>query len=53
MDGRRVGSALIMVGARRGGFGGGPLATLGATVAVARRWDATTLPWRGTFSTRP
>jgi hypothetical protein len=28
------GSALIMVGARRGGFGGGLLATLGATVAV-------------------
>jgi uncharacterized membrane protein len=28
------GSALTMIGARRGGFGGGLLATLGATVAI-------------------
>jgi uncharacterized membrane protein len=28
------GSALTMIGARRGGFGGGLLATLGATLAV-------------------
>ena len=28
------GSALVMVGARRGGFGGGLAATLGATLAV-------------------
>ena len=29
-----VGGALAMIGARRGGFGGGLLATLGATLAV-------------------
>ena len=28
------GSALTMIGARRGGFGGGLIATLGATVAI-------------------
>src|SRR5207245_1642883 len=28
------GSALTMLGARRGGFGGGLLATLGATIAI-------------------
>jgi len=28
------GGALIMTGARRGGFGGGLLATLGATIAI-------------------
>ena len=52
------GSALTMVGARRGGFAGGLLATLGAAVAVraamgrhdlamARHWTATTLRQRG------
>lgn len=29
-----LGSALVMLGARRGGFGGGLVATLGATLAV-------------------
>jgi hypothetical protein len=29
-----MGSALVMLGARRGGFGGGLIATLGATLAV-------------------
>src|SRR3982751_4196977 len=52
------GSALTMVGARRGGFTGGLLATLGATVAVraamgrhdfamARHWTNDTLRRRG------
>jgi len=52
------GSALAMIGARRGGFGGGLLATLGATLAVraamgrhdyraARHWVDTTLRDRG------
>jgi uncharacterized membrane protein len=52
------GSALTMVGARRGGFFGGLLATLGAVVAVraamgrhdlavARHWTNDTLRTRG------
>ena len=52
------GSALTMVGARRGGFGGGLLATLGAVIAVraamgrhdfamARHWTNDTLRSRG------
>ena len=52
------GSALTMVGARRGGFAGGLLATLGAVVAVraamgrhdvgmARHWVSDTLRRRG------
>jgi hypothetical protein len=52
------GSALTMVGARRGGFAGGLLATLGAVVAVraamgrhdaamARHWVNDTLRRRG------
>jgi uncharacterized membrane protein len=52
------GSALSMVGARRGGFGGGLLATLGATIAIraamghhdfamARHWLDATLHERG------
>jgi len=52
------GSALTMVGARRGGFAGGLLATLGATVAVraamgrhdfamVRHWTNDTLRTRG------
>jgi len=52
------GSALTMLGARRGGFGGGLLATLGATIAVraamgrhdlavARNWANGTLNRRG------
>lgn len=52
------GSALAMIGARRGGFVGGLLATLGATLAVraamgrhdlaiARHWAATSLSQRG------
>lgn len=52
------GSALTMVGARRGGFTGGLLATLGATVAIraamgrhdfamARHWANDTLRQRG------
>ena len=52
------GSALTMVGARRGGFTGGLLATLGAVVAVraamgrhdfgmARHWANSTLRTRG------
>ena len=52
------GSALTMIGARRGGFGGGLLATLGATLAiraamgrhdyrVARHWIDCTLRERG------
>jgi uncharacterized membrane protein len=52
------GSALAMVGARRGGFTGGLLATLGATIAIraamghhdfvkARHWLDTTLRDRG------
>ncbi len=52
------GSALTMVGARRGGFTGGLLATLGATVAIraamgrhdfamARHWASDTLRQRG------
>ena len=52
------GSALTMIGARRGGFGGGLLATLGAVVAVraamghhdvkvARNWIDCTIANRG------
>src|SRR3954468_4464227 len=52
------GSALTMLGARRGGFSGGLLATLGATVnvraamgrhdfAMARHWTNTNLRRRG------
>jgi uncharacterized membrane protein len=52
------GSALTMVGARRGGFGGGLLATLGAAIAVRaamgrhdfamiRHWTSATLRQRG------
>ena len=52
------GSALTMIGARRGGFGGGLLATLGAVVAVraamghhdvrvARHWVDCTITNRG------
>jgi uncharacterized membrane protein len=52
------GSALTMIGARRGGFGGGLLATLGAAMAVraamgrhdfamARHWTNATLRQRG------
>ncbi len=52
------GSALTMVGARRGGFGGGLLATLGAVLAVraamgrhdfrmARHWIDCTVTSRG------
>jgi hypothetical protein len=52
------GSALVAIGARRGGFGGGLLATLGATIAVraalgrrdlhvARRWIDRSLRERG------
>jgi uncharacterized membrane protein len=52
------GSALTMVGARRGGFAGGLLATVGATLAIraamgrhdyrfARHWLDTTLRDRG------
>jgi uncharacterized membrane protein len=52
------GSALAMVGARRGGFAGGLIATLGATLAVraalgrhdyrvARHWVDCTLRERG------
>src|SRR4051795_10861701 len=52
------GSALTMLGARRGGFAGGLLATLGATIAVraamgrhdfamARHWTGSTLRRRG------
>jgi hypothetical protein len=52
------GSALTMIGARRGGFGGGLLATLGAVVAVraamgrhdfalARHWASRSLRSRG------
>lgn len=55
------GSALVMIGARRGGFAGGLLATLGATVTVraamgrhdyrmARHWVnrlMTTSGWHG------
>ena len=52
------GSALTMIGARRGGFGGGLLATLGAVVAVraamgrhdvriARHWIDGTMTNRG------
>jgi uncharacterized membrane protein len=52
------GSALTMLGARRGGFGGGLLATLGATIAIraamgrhdfrmARHWINCTLNERG------
>ena len=52
------GSALTMIGARRGGFGGGLLATLGAVIvvraaigrhdfAVARHWTNTTINQRG------
>jgi hypothetical protein len=52
------GSALAMIGARRGGFAGGLLATLGATLAVraamgrhdfrvARHWVDCTLRERG------
>jgi len=52
------GSALTMIGARRGGFGGGLLATLGAVVAVraamghqdvriARHWVDSTITNRG------
>ena len=52
------GSALTMLGARRGGFTGGLLATLGATVtvraamgrhdfAMARHWTNTNLRRRG------
>jgi uncharacterized membrane protein len=52
------GSALTMVGARRGGFGGGLLATLGAVIAVraamgrhdfalARHWAGHSLRSRG------
>lgn len=52
------GSALTMIGARRGGFAGGLLATLGATIAVraamgrhdfamVRHWTNTTLHQRG------
>lgn len=52
------GSALTMVGARRGGFSGGLLAMLGATVAIraamgrhdfamARHWTSATLRQRG------
>jgi uncharacterized membrane protein len=52
------GSAVAMIGARRGGFAGGLLATLGATLAVraamgrhdyrvARHWVDTTLRDRG------
>ncbi|HYT64929.1 MAG TPA: hypothetical protein VEL51_00820 [Vicinamibacterales bacterium] len=52
------GSALTAIGARRGGFSGGLLATLGATIAVraamgrhdlamARHWTSTTLRQRG------
>ena len=52
------GSALSMIGARRGGFAGGLLATLGAVIAVraamgrhdfavARHWTNTTLNQRG------
>ena len=53
-----LGSALTMIGARRGGFGGGLLATLGAVVAVraamghhdvriARHWVDSTITNRG------
>jgi len=53
-----VGSSLAFAGARRGGFGGGLLAMLGATLAVraamgrhdyrvARHWVDTTLRDRG------
>ena len=52
------GSALTMIGARRGGFGGGLLATLGAVLAVraamgrhdfamARHWIDATITDRG------
>jgi hypothetical protein len=52
------GTGLAMIGARRGGFGGGLLATLGATLAVraalghhdycvARHWVDRTLHQRG------
>jgi hypothetical protein len=52
------GSALTMIGARRGGFSGGLLATLGATIAVraamgkhdyrvARHWAARVLTQSG------
>jgi uncharacterized membrane protein len=52
------GSALTMVGARRGGFGGGLLATLGAVIAVraamgrhdvrmARHWIDSTITSQG------
>ena len=52
------GSALTMFGARRGGFGGGLLATLGAAIAiraamgrhdfaVARHWTNATMRQRG------
>src|SRR4051812_18317827 len=52
------GSALTMIGARRGGFGGGLLATLRAAIAgraamgrhdfaMARHWTNTTLRTRG------
>jgi uncharacterized membrane protein len=52
------GSALTVIGARRGGFGGGLLATLGMTIAVraamgrrdlhvARRWIDSSLMERG------
>lgn len=52
------GSALTMVGARRGGFGGGLLATLGAVLAVraamgrhdfrmARHWVDSTITHQG------
>ncbi|HEX6463835.1 MAG TPA: hypothetical protein VFZ98_05260, partial [Vicinamibacterales bacterium] len=56
------GSALTMVGARRGGFAGGLLATLGATIAIraamgrhdyriARHWLSTVLADSG-YGTR-
>jgi uncharacterized membrane protein len=52
------GSALTMIGARRGGFGGGLLATIGATITVraaighhdfrvARHWLNDTIRQRG------
>src|SRR5262249_35692174 len=52
------GSALVAIGARRGGFAGGLLATLGATVVIraamgrhdyriARHWIATKMAERG------
>jgi len=55
------GSALVMVGARRGGFGGGLMAMLGTTLTiraamgrhdlhVARRWLDRTLTDRGYFA---